>query len=141
MRRRVPIALSAAERAVVARWRAGMLGAVAILIVAVLVLPAFKGQAEDGGSRPAPSRDDPICASLDRLASSVIAERAQSGPSPDVAEIADMIAQMRRGRRTCETGWPQRACRDYQAILARAQDRGDFSVNASPCAATTAAIR
>ena len=121
MRSRPPIALSPADRTTVVRWSAGMLGAVAALIAAVLVLPVFKGHAANGGSvRRLQSAPDPICASLDSLASSVIAERARNH-LVDVAEIGDMIAYMRRGRRTCEIGWPELACREYQAILDRAQ--------------------
>ena len=122
MRSRPPITLSPADRTTVARWSAGMLGTVAALIAAVLILPVFKGHADNGAARRVQSAADPICASLDRLASSVIAELAQNQPI-DVAEISDMIAHMRRGRRTCEIGWPQLACRDYQAILDRGQTR------------------
>jgi hypothetical protein len=140
MRIRPSIALSDADRSTVARWSAGMLGAVAALIAAVLVLPVFKGHADNGGSaRRAQSAPNPICASLDRLASSVIAERAHNQPV-DVAEIGDMIAYMRRGRRTCEIGWPQLACREYQAILDRAQTRAsDSSDRSVGCLQTTVA--
>ena len=131
MARRPPVTLSPADRATVARWSAGMLGAVAALIAAVLVLPVFKGHADSGGVRRVQSAPNPICASLDRLASSVIAELAHNHPI-DVAEIGDMAASMRRGRRTCEIGWPQLACREYQAILDRSQfgasDSSDRSV-------------
>jgi hypothetical protein len=140
MRNRPPIILAPADRTTVVRWSAGMLGAVAALIAAVLVLPVFKGHADNGGSvRRVQSVPDPICASLDRLASSVIAELAHNQPI-DVASISDMIAYMRRGRRTCEIGWPQLACREYEAILNRAQDRADYSLASPPgCPVTTAA--
>ena len=131
MRSHPSVALSPADRTTVARWSAGMLGAVAALIAAVLVLPVVKGHADNGGSvRRVQSAPHPICALLDRLASSVIAERAQNQPI-DVAEISDMIASMRRGRRTCEIGWPQLACREYQAILDRAQARASASSDRS----------
>jgi hypothetical protein len=121
MRSRPSIALSPADRTTVARWSACMTSAILALIAAVLVPPVFKGHADNGGSvRRVQSAPNAICASLDRLASSVIAERAQNQPI-DVAEISDMIASMRRGRRICEIGWPQLACREYQAILDRAQ--------------------
>ena len=138
MRSHRPITLSPADRTTVVRWSAGMLGAVAALIAAVLVLPAFKGHA-DGSARQVQSAPHPICASLDRLASSVIAELAQNPPI-DVAEISDMIASMRRGRRTCEIGWPQLACREYQAILNRARDHAGASSDGSlGCLETTVA--
>jgi hypothetical protein len=140
MRSRPPITLSPADRTTVVRWSAGMLGAVAALIAAVLVLPAFKGHADNGGSvRRVQSAPDPNCASLDRLAHSVIAEFAQN-PLIDGAEISDMIASMRRGRRTCEIGWPQLACREYQAILNRARDHAGASSDGSlGCLETTVA--
>jgi hypothetical protein len=40
-------------------------------------------------------------------------------PGHQFRGIGDMIASMRRGRRTCEIGWPQLACVEYQAILNR----------------------
>jgi hypothetical protein len=119
MRGRPSIALSNAERATLTRWSAYVIGVLTVLIVAVPVLPVFKGHAHDsGGVHLMQSAPHAICAELDRLASSVIAERAQNQPV-DVAEIGDMIASMRRGRRTCEIGWPQLASREYQAILDR----------------------
>jgi hypothetical protein len=132
MRSRPCIALSASDRATVARWSTGVVGTVVALIAAMLVLPVFQGHADNGGSGPSvQSVPDPICAALDRLASSVIAERARTEPV-DVAEISDMIAYMRRGRRTCEIGWPQLACREYGAILNRAQNRAGHSFKSAP---------
>jgi hypothetical protein len=140
MRGRPSIALSNAERATLARWSAYVIGVLTVLIVAVPVLPVFKGHADDGGSaRLVQSAPHAICADLDRLASSVIAERAQNRPI-DVAEIGDMIASMRRGRRTCEIGWPQLACGEYQAILDRGRTGASDSFDRSGgCPETTAA--
>ena len=142
MRSRPSIALSNADRATFARWSACLLGALTVLIVTVPVLPVFKGHAHDGGSvHLMQSAPHEICADLDRLASSVIAERAQSHPI-DVTEISGMIASMRRGRRTCEIGWPQLACREYGAILNRAHNRTGHSFESSPhCPGTETASR
>jgi hypothetical protein len=132
MRSRPSIALSNADRATLARWSACLIGALTALIVAVPVLPVFKGHAHDGGSvRLVQSAPHATCADLDRLASSVIAERARAEPV-DVAEISDMIAHMRRGRRTCEIGWPQLACREYGAIFNQAHNRAGHSFESPP---------
>jgi hypothetical protein len=141
MRSRPSIALSTAERATFARWSACLIGALTALIVAIPVLPVFKGHAHDGGSvRLVHSAAHAICADLDSRASSVIAERAQNRPI-DVAEIGDMIASMRRGRRTCEIGWPQLACGEYQAILDRGRTGASDSFDRSRwCLEATAAI-
>ena len=137
MRNRVTIALSRADRTIVYRWSAGTTAIAAALAAAVLVLPVFKGNADTGGG--VRRADDTVCASLDRLARNVIAALAQQ-PDPDVAEISDMIAHMQRGRRTCEIGWPQLACREYQVILERSQGHsGDASQSLMGCLGTSLA--
>jgi hypothetical protein len=68
MRSRSSIALSNADRATLARWSACLIGALTALI-AVTMLPVFKGHAHDGVSVRL-VQSHAICAGLDRLASS-----------------------------------------------------------------------
>ncbi|MCC6775097.1 MAG: hypothetical protein IT537_00415 [Hyphomicrobiales bacterium] len=88
-------------------------------IVAVLVLPMFKDYPHAAPARvqvhASPAAD---CAAWDATAGDALAGLVHA--KMDLTQVSDVIARLRRARRTCELGWIALACRDYQTIIAMA---------------------
>jgi hypothetical protein len=98
-------------------WSYRMLAATAVAVVAVLLLPAFKDY--DSSARAQAPLQAAACAPWETAAGDAVAQLVQ-GSKMDLAQVSDAVARLRRARRSCELGWIDFACRDYQTIVAAA---------------------
>ncbi len=87
-------------------------------IAAVLLLPALEDH-ESSARAQAPLQVAAACAPWETAAGDAVAQLVQ-GSKMDLAQVSDAVARLRRARRSCELGWIDFACRDYQTIVAAA---------------------
>ena len=118
MRPRIHVLLAPNDRITVSNWSRRMGGAVMLVLVAVGVWPMFNSHFDIGVAAHASEPNDPTCLTWDTRASGAIVTFVQ-GTKYDInlKHVSDMIAQMRRARRTCQLGWLRLACEDYRMIV------------------------
>lgn len=114
MDRRITNALSADERAAVAKRSRRMLAVCFIAIISVLALVTLQRPFDGEAAAQERPRAQP-CAQWDEMAGAAIVQRVRE--QLDLKELGDAIFRMRRARRSCDSGWFWLACEDYQAII------------------------
>ena len=119
MRPRIHVPLTSDDQIVVSKWSRRMGGAAMMLLVAVGVWPIFSTHLDSGVAANASERPiDPTCITWDTRASEAIVTFVQESEHDiNLKHVSDMVAQMRRARRTCQLGWSHLACEDYRAIV------------------------
>jgi hypothetical protein len=96
-----------------------IVGVLAILAAAVVLLPIFKTHSDPSiQAQAALAGTAHVCARWDERASEAIAHLLEHGKG-DVGErqIGDAMTRVRRARRSCQLNWIALACQDYHAII------------------------
>jgi hypothetical protein len=117
---RIPISLTAEDRATIAKWSARLMGGTLVVCFLVLTLPVFKQPlAEDAEPPIKPIKDvlAPDCAPWDAVAADAIAQMVKNSQDAELRQLDGLILHMRRGRQSCQSGGVKVACREYQAIV------------------------
>lgn len=116
MRPRIHFLLAPKDQIIVSKWSHRMSGAVMLLVLVAAGVWSHFGSGV--AARASERQNDPICITWDTRASEAIVTFVQ-GTKYDInlKHVSDMIAQMRRARRTCQLGWLRLACEDYRIIV------------------------
>jgi hypothetical protein len=119
MRPRIHSLLAPKDQIAVPKWSHRMGGAVMLVLVAVGAWPMFHSYFDSGvAAQASEQQSDPTCITWDTRASEAIVTFVQATKYDiNLKHVSDMIAQMRRARRTCQLGWLRLACQDYRIIV------------------------
>lgn len=117
MTRRIPIPLTAEDRATMATWSVRMMSGTFLVCFLVVTLPIFKQPSANDARQASKHVLAPDCAPWDAVAADAIGQMVKNTQDSQLRELDGMVLRMRHARRSCQSGWVKVACPEYQAIV------------------------
>jgi hypothetical protein len=118
MRGQIPITLTPADRATIAKWSAWTISVTFLVCSLVLFLPIFERPPINHlGATPTEQALGSTCSPWDDVANEAITRVVRNKQDTDLHQLDGMIFRMRRARRSCQMGLITAACQDYRAIV------------------------